>query len=450
MKFSVGLILTLGSSALSCGSDQGGAESPDAAIADASPVADSALAAPDARVVPANVLAVLAGTLEPVDMVSDAGGRATLVRTDGGTLVSIHANGLQESSSYPVHVHRWPCAADEGGGHYKVDPSVGIAQESNEIWLSLDTGASSTIYNAWRSTSHQARRDALSIVVHQPGGDKFLCADLTPSDTSGTDVATGSVTPFAEAGAGDMSVAGTAELARNFETGEVGWSVDLSGLDPAATYEARMHTLPCDVEDAGETYKIDPSEASSSGQENELWLVDIVPDGSGNAVVSDSYTDEDAMAREDAVSMVVQRVTGDLRSSIACADLPRAGYPDHRSSGEFVPFTGSATGSGSLTRSNGGDTHAELAMSGLDAETDYVAHVHRLPCAIGMGGGHYKVAHAEDDGIETNEIWLHFTTDGAGEGSASKTLADHVAHAHAQSIVVHDPAGDRLGCIDLE
>jgi hypothetical protein len=51
--------------------------------------------------------------------------------------------------------------------------------------------------------------------------------------------------------------------------------------------------------------------------------------------------------------------------------------------------------------------------------------------------------------MESNEIWLNFTTDNSGAGSAMTTVS-HLARPDAASIVVHDTDGQRLGCVDLK
>ncbi len=434
--------------AAACGDDGGSGASVDAAVAiDSGPTVDSMPPSPDGGgTVPlGNVLAVLAGEFQPIGPAT-TGGRALLVRTDEGTLVSLHANGLESSADYTAHVHEWPCSANAGGGHYKIDPTIDTTQEANEIWLTFSPGASDTAYNQWSNISHQARRDAISMVVHDSVGTKLMCADLTLSDADNTDVATGTVAPFAGAEAGDMSIAGTGSLSRNYATGEIIWSLVLSGLDPAEAYVAHVHTLPCGVNDAGGHYKHDPAEAGGAGEANELWLTGIVSDGAGDASVTDNYTDSELIPREDAASFVVHRVGG---PKVACTNLPRAAYSDRVTAGDYVAISGSATGDATMTRKNDGDTTATLTMSGLDADTAYTSHVHRRPCSMSMGGGHYKIDWGAADNIESNEIWLNFMSDSAGAGSGSGTAENHVAYAQAQSIVVHAPGGDRIGCVDL-
>jgi hypothetical protein len=439
-------ILALGATA--CGDDGGGGGHPDAAVADAAPVADAPPPQPDAAPqIPPNVDAVFTGELIPIGG-GDLGGQVLLVRSDQGTLVSVHGNGLTESTMYPVHVHSWPCSADDGGGHYKKDPTVGTTEETNEIWLTLSTGAGSSIYNVWKTTSHAVRGDALSVVVHDDGGAKLMCADLALSD-SGTVTATGTMAPFAAAdmAEGDDTIAGTATLVRDFDGGEISYSVDLTGLNDAKTYVAHVHNLPCDVDDAGGHYKIDPTVVDTQ-EANELWIPEFTPTAGAFATTIGPAA---GAAREDAQSLVIHRVEMGSSPKVACADLDRPSYPDRVTSGDYVQFGGGAgAGSGTLTRGIDGDTTATITMTGLSASTDYGVHVHRLPCAIGDGGGHYKADPDVADNTESNEIWLGFTTDGTGAGMGTGSITDHIAHANAQSIVVHAANGDRLGCVDLK
>ena len=41
--------------------------------------------------------------------------------------------------TYGSHVHNLPCSVDNGGGHYKLDPSEPTTIESNEMWVSFTT-----------------------------------------------------------------------------------------------------------------------------------------------------------------------------------------------------------------------------------------------------------------------------------------------------------------------
>lgn len=94
---------------------------------------------------------------------------------------------------------------------------------------------------------------------------------------------------------------------------------------------------------------------------------------------------------------------------------------------------------------------AELYVEGLKASTEYVAHVHELPCGEDQAGTHYKHDPTIAAEEEANEIWLHFTTDADGRGMASTQQLGKVARMDAQSIVVHDPDADgaKMACANL-
>lgn len=105
-------------------------------------------------------------------------GSATMSRTLAGiTQVTISASGLAPDSDYGVHVHAMPCAAGEGGGHYKFDTSVADPVETNEIWLKLSTDGSGAA-NDTEWVDHLARGDAQSLVIHDADKNKMACIDL--------------------------------------------------------------------------------------------------------------------------------------------------------------------------------------------------------------------------------------------------------------------------------
>ncbi len=93
---------------------------------------------------------------------------------------------------------------------------------------------------------------------------------------------------------------------------------------------------------------------------------------------------------------------------------------------------------------------AELYVEGLTPATDYIAHVHKLPCEENSAGTHYKHDPAIVEESEDNEIWLRFTTDAAGIGKSTTEKLGVIARMDAQAIVIHDPAdGTKLSCANL-
>ncbi|HEX2144958.1 MAG TPA: hypothetical protein VHG10_10665 [Glycomyces sp.] len=115
-----------------------------------------------------------------------------------------------------------------------------------------------------------------------------------------------------------------------------------------------------------------------------------------------------------------------------------------------------ATGTVDITFT--GETSVELAVTGLQASTDYTAHVHDGECdATPPGGGHWL---ADPDGEDAagNIIESAFTTSETGTGSTTVS-SDLEPDERAKSFVLHAPAAlteteglesDRVLCGDLE
>lgn len=107
-------------------------------------------------------------------------GGATLVRREQTTSVLINVPGLDPSEEYMAHVHALPCDVGAAGGHYKIDPTVTDALESNEVWPALELTDAGAAMGAV-SVEHTTRLDAQSVVIRRQDGDtalKVACADL--------------------------------------------------------------------------------------------------------------------------------------------------------------------------------------------------------------------------------------------------------------------------------
>lgn len=104
-------------------------------------------------------------------------GHAQMIRTsDGKTIVTVHVEGLAPDTAYGAHVHQAACGAGDADGHFKFDPA-GPAAPPNEIWPAFTTNASG-IGNGFAIAQETAGANAVSVVVHAPGGAKIACADL--------------------------------------------------------------------------------------------------------------------------------------------------------------------------------------------------------------------------------------------------------------------------------
>ena len=212
------------------------------------------------------------------------------------------------------------------------------------------------------------------------------------------------------------------------------------GLAPLTSYGAHVHNLPCDLGGGGH-YKND-LDVSGAEQANEIW-VSFTTDESGKGL---SQGTGEFLARPEAQSIVVHDTDG---GRIACANLHQnyEGATVHK--GAMENFAdGSVFGHAQINRSNG-SSYASLHLVGLAADTQYPSHVHNLPCNVKSGGSHYKIDPAESTTIADNELWLTVTTDAEGNGSSDNGNSHHTARPEAQSVVVHDPNGGRLGCADL-
>lgn len=117
--------------------------------------------------------------------------------------------------------------------------------------------------------------------------------------------------------------------------------------------------------------------------------------------------------------------------------------------------------------SNG--TQVELTVSGLQPDRAYGAHAHVRPCGDtgDAAGPHFQHRPAPEGRSKDpafanprNEIWLDFTTDGQGSGSAISQVPFELGDRAPASVVIHQSvtssvpgeageAGDRLACLTV-
>lgn len=124
--------------------------------------------------------------------------------------------------------------------------------------------------------------------------------------------------------------------------------------------------------------------------------------------------------------------------------------------GTFAPYAdGTATypdltGDAVLVRRRG-ETTASLDVTGLAHGASHLVHVHEEACSSAKNGGaHFRFDEAQPF-AEANEIWLPFTSDGAGASGLVAKTRPLRAGPKAVSIVIHDPVNpaQRIGCADL-
>lgn len=96
----------------------------------------------------------------------------------------------------------------------------------------------------------------------------------------------------------------------------------------------------------------------------------------------------------------------------------------------------------------------KLRVDGLTPGHTYGAHIHQKPCGAdpAAAGGHYQNVVDPKRMNARNEVWLDFTTNGSGQGSAKVHKKWGVRPGEANSVVIHDMPGlkgKRVACFTV-
>ncbi|HYJ22099.1 MAG TPA: hypothetical protein VEW07_08765 [Solirubrobacterales bacterium] len=101
------------------------------------------------------------------------------------------------------------------------------------------------------------------------------------------------------------------------------------------------------------------------------------------------------------------------------------------------------SGEATLERADGGTT-VSLSATGLEPDTEYVAHLHTEGCGQAEPGGpHFKFDAGGGD-EPPNEIHLEFSSNAKGEGRAETSSNREVPVGEARSIVLHEAEADDM------
>ena len=118
-------------------------------------------------------------------------------------------------------------------------------------------------------------------------------------------------------------------------------------------------------------------------------------------------------------------------------------------SGQFALLSGApsedrgVSGEATLERADGGTT-VRLDATGLEPETEYVAHLHTEGCdRADPGGPHFKFNAGGSD-EPPNEIHLVLTSDAKGNGRAEVSSEREVPIGEAGSVVLHEAEADHM------
>jgi len=129
---------------------------------------------------------VFTGSAAGADLGYDLHGSAKMTIGSDGTTVEITIAGLDPAKVYGSHLHNGTCASG-GGGHYQ-DTEGGAVTPPNELWLTTSGStlapnpggvARGTGAATWQARTSGDMTLARSVVVHEPGGARIACADLT-------------------------------------------------------------------------------------------------------------------------------------------------------------------------------------------------------------------------------------------------------------------------------
>ncbi len=117
-------------------------------------------------------------------------------------------------------------------------------------------------------------------------------------------------------------------------------------------------------------------------------------------------------------------------------------------------------------RNSGSGSNFKLSVANVKASREFGVHVHAGACSdANMGGGHYQHNPRPADAGATdptyanndNEVWLDFTSDATGKGTAEKTTTFKLDNTRAKAVVIHTmktgaggAAGTKLACISLQ
>jgi hypothetical protein len=243
------------------------------------------------------------------------GGSVTLMRDGSGTHVSLSLTGLDPALTYGAHIHAEPCDVTDGGGHYKMDPTVVDPVETNELWPAVTAIDAGGAMSSTLDSAHRARYDAQSLVVHRvvdaATKPKVACADLARASWPAVST-TGTAQTMPSGTSAGLTIGGEATMSRTL-AGITQVTLNASGLAADTEYAAHVHSLPCSVQDGGGHYKFDTTVADPV-ETNEIWLkITTDSSGAGTDSVWVNHT-----ARGEAQSIVIHDAD---KNRLACYDL---------------------------------------------------------------------------------------------------------------------------------
>lgn len=268
----------------------------------------------------------LQGTFAPyasaADIDNQIAGTASATITPAGTAagvqVVLNVTGLDQANTYEAHIHSLPCAVNDAGGHYKIDPTIADTVVANEIWPTLQPDASGASQSNELFT-HVPRMDAQAVVIHRMDtasgtAPRVACADLVRGSYPDFETAGTAVVLQDGMDLGYSALSATASIVRR-KDGSTRATLQASGLMASQVYPVHVHAQSCALENGGPHYKLDAS-VTDTVETNELWL-NITADASGNG---SAEIEADHLARPEAQAIVIHAAE-DNTKRLACIDL---------------------------------------------------------------------------------------------------------------------------------
>ena len=220
--------------------------------------------------------ATLSGPLAPFALAAAGDmtitGSATATRSQDATHIELDVSGLDPAAQYAAHVHALPCDVADGGGHYKLDPTVVDTLETNEIWLSVTVGGGGQAVA--EANAPAVRADAQSVVVHRIDGvdkPKVACANLVRTVYPGL-ARSGQSVLLPDGMSRLPGLTASASMSRTL-AGATVVTLNASGLTSGTSYPAHVHNRPCAIDGGGGHYKMDELETGEPDPSNEISAV---------------------------------------------------------------------------------------------------------------------------------------------------------------------------------
>jgi hypothetical protein len=238
-------------------------------------------------------------------------GTADVTVTATETRMTLAVTGLDAAATYIAHVHELPCAVNQAGGHYKIDPTIAEELEANEIWPSLTEPAEQVF-------AHALRYDGQSIVIHrvEPNTPAVACVDLVRQTAVPDFVTRGTAGRLGGVDNVYRNINSTATLTRKSD-GSTELTLTGTGYPKGALgFVADIHASTCSqVPVGGPHYKIDPTIVEDLTSNQLRLTFNSLTDGT----VNKSTIVAGHLARPDAISLVLHEPS--VGTPLSCIDL---------------------------------------------------------------------------------------------------------------------------------